>query len=48
MRYGLFKNVTQKLFVYESYIFDMNKQELALNNHQELICQNLIQSTNLF
>ena len=36
MNSGLFKNVTNKLFVYRSYIFKiyMYKQDLALNNLQ--------------
>ena len=43
MSSGSFKNdVTYKLFVYKSYIFNtyefMYKQNLALNNLQELIC----------
>ena len=40
MSSGLFKNVTYKLLVYKSYIFDicMYKQDLALNNKQGLIC----------
>ena len=39
MSCGLFKNVTYKLFIDKSYIFDINvyKQDLALNNLSELI-----------
>ena len=41
MSFGLFKNnVTNKLFIYKSYVFYiyMYKQDLALNNQQVLIC----------
>ena len=33
MNYGLFKNVTNKLFIYKSYIFKiyLYKKDLALN-----------------
>ena len=40
MSFGSFKIVTYKLFFYKSYIldiFDMYKQDLALNNPQGLI-----------
>ena len=33
----LFKNVIYKQLVYKSYIFN-NKQDVALNNEQRLIC----------
>ena len=38
-----FKNIVYKLGVYKSSIFNMlmYKQDLALNNLQELICQNI-------
>ena len=39
MRFSSFKNVTYKLFVYKS--FNMYKQDLALNNLQELICSKI-------
>ena len=41
-----FKNdVTDKLFTYKSYIIYMYKQDLVLNNPQELICHKT-QTTN--
>ena len=33
---GSFKNVIYKLCVYKSYVFDMYKQDLALNNLERL------------
>ena len=40
MRSGSFKKLINKLFVYKSYIFNeyLYKQDLALNNPQELLC----------
>ena len=40
MSSSLFKTVTNKLFVYKSYVFNMNmyKQDLAVYNQQWLIC----------
>ena len=43
MSFGSFKIVTNKLFVYKSYIYT---QDMALNNLQGLICHKT-QPTNL-
>ena len=37
MSQNSFKNVTYKVFVYKSDIFNMHKQNLVLNNQQDLI-----------
>ena len=41
MNSNSWNNVTYKLFVYKSYVFNicMYKADLALNNRQELICR---------
>ena len=38
MSSGSFKNIMYKLWAYNSYIYCMYKEDLALSNLQELIC----------
>ena len=44
MSSGSFKNCYLQT-IYKSYLIDMNKQDLALNNLQELICYKTYQPT---
>ena len=38
MNSGSFKKVIHKPYIHKSYIFNMYKEDLALNNQQWLIC----------
>ena len=38
MNSGSFKILCKKIFIYKSYILYMYKQDLTLNNQQQLIC----------